>query len=264
MIIIIKNQVRKIIKFSIIFPIIFGLFFGFLNSAFSTTGAPKIISYQGRLTNSSDVLQTGTFYFRFSIWDSSIVGSGDQLWPIITPGTATTTVTSGVFNVNIGDIDNSYPDILNYNFYDNSDAYIQVEVSSTGASNSFETLSPRQRITSAGFAINANSVASSTPGVGPSQLLALDSSGQINIGGNIFTTNQLQAGASSTSGTIFSINPGASFSGNLIDLQVNSISKFSVNQAGNATTTSLVVSNQATITNASTTNITISGGLWQS
>ena len=215
------------------------------------------------MTNAAGDLQGGggtSFYFRFSIWDSPTVGSGNKLWPAITPGTATTTVTSGVFNVNIGDTANSYPDVLNYNFYDNADVYLQVEVSSTGASNSFETLSPRQRITAAGFAINANAVASSTPGVGANQILKLDSSGQINIGGNIITTNQLQAGASSTSGTLFSVNPGSSFSGNLIDLQVNSVSKFTVNQAGNATTTSLVVTGNTTLGNATTTGLTVQGG----
>lgn len=126
-----KKSAKKTIYNLAVFPIIFGLFFNFYNIAFSTVGAPQIISYQGRLANSSGDLLTGTYYFRFSIWDSSTVGTGSQLWPaVIIPGTATTTVTSGVFNINIGDTANNYPDVLNYNFYDNADVYLEVQVSS--------------------------------------------------------------------------------------------------------------------------------------
>ena len=131
----------------------------YLKKAYGTAGVPNIISYQGRLTDSSGSVLGGTgttYYFKFSIWDSSTILSGNRLWPTSAPGTATSTVTSGVFNVNIGDTANSYPDALDYDFYTNADVYLQVEVSSNGTS--FETLSPRQRIGSAGFAINADNV----------------------------------------------------------------------------------------------------------
>jgi len=128
----------------------------------ATSGVPKIISYQGRLTDASGNMLGGssgtTYYFKFSIWDSPISNpqTGNRLWPTTSPNITTSTVTSGVFNVNIGDTANGYPDTLTYDFYSNSDVYLEVQVSSNGSS--FETLSPRQRISASGFAINAENV----------------------------------------------------------------------------------------------------------
>jgi hypothetical protein len=115
-------------------------------------GVPSILSYQGRLADSNGDLLGGSgtsYYFKFSIWDNSTVGSGTRLWPSSESGTTTATVRDGVFSVNIGDTDNGYPDALNLNFNINKDLYLQVEVSSDN--NSSETLSPRQRISSAVF-----------------------------------------------------------------------------------------------------------------
>jgi hypothetical protein len=57
-------------------------------------------------------------------------------------------VRQGVFNVNIGDTANGYPDVLDYNL-SSGNIYLQVEVSSDGVT--FETLSPRQQIFSTAF-----------------------------------------------------------------------------------------------------------------
>ena len=122
--------------------------------AFAASGVPTIFSYQGRLANSSGNLlgaSSGTtYYFKFSIWNNATIETGTKLWPSSDPTSFATTVRSGVFNVNIGDTVNGYPDTLNYNFNTNKTIYLQVEVSSNGTS--FETLSPRQQISSAIFA----------------------------------------------------------------------------------------------------------------
>ena len=134
--------------------LIISFVFGSLpQTVFAANGTPNILSYQGRLTNSSGDLVGGSgtsYYFKFSIWDSSTVLSGNKLWPTAAPTSFSTTVRQGVFNVNIGDTDNGYPDTLDYNFNTNKDIYLQVEVSSDGLS--FETLSPRHRISAAAFA----------------------------------------------------------------------------------------------------------------
>src|SRR5579864_8574166 len=103
----------------------------------ATTGAPAVFSYQGRLTDGSGNLLGGngsTYYFKFSIWDSAAVGSGNRLWPLGLPGIATSTVADGVFNVSVGDTANGFPDALTYNFNDSSAVYLQVQVSSDGVS----------------------------------------------------------------------------------------------------------------------------------
>lgn len=128
-------------------------------------GVPTVISYQGRLTDSSGELLggSGTNYdFKFSIWDSATPPGGTKLWPAGAPGTTTLEVVEGVFNANIGDTANGFPDALTYNFQDNDTVYLQVEVYNASTLN-FETLSPRQPINSAGFAINAKTVGGFTP-----------------------------------------------------------------------------------------------------
>lgn len=122
---------------------------------------PSILSYQGRLTNASGSLLGGssgtTYYFKFSLW--SALSAGTKLWPTSDPTSYATTVREGVFNVNIGDTANGYPDVLDYTF-NSANVYLKVEVSSDNAS--FETLSPRQQVTSSAFAQVAGSVNGST------------------------------------------------------------------------------------------------------
>jgi hypothetical protein len=124
----------------------------FLGISVHAAGVPALISYQGRLTNNSGSLLTGTYYFRFSIWDAS--ANGNQLWPSgnATPSSTQATLQEGVFNMNIGSADT-----LNFDFNTNSDIYLQVEVSSNGSS--FDPpLSPRQRIASTAFSQLAGAV----------------------------------------------------------------------------------------------------------
>lgn len=146
--------------FVISVALISAYFFGPVQTAAGATGVPKIISYQGRLTNPSGDLLGGSgtiYYFKFSIWDDpTSTSTVNRVWPTADPGIATSTVTSGVFNVNIGDTANNYPDALTYDFYQSSDVYLRVEVSSNGTD--FETLSPRQRIAASGFAVNAETL----------------------------------------------------------------------------------------------------------
>jgi hypothetical protein len=118
---------------------------------------PTILSYQGRLTNASGSLLGGssgtTYYFKFSIW--SALSGGTKLWPTSDPTSYGVTVREGVFNVNIGDTANGYPDTLDYSF-SSANVFLKVEVSSNNVS--FETLSPRQQITSSAFAQVAGAV----------------------------------------------------------------------------------------------------------
>ncbi|MDQ3014863.1 MAG: hypothetical protein M3Q73_03295, partial [bacterium] len=149
--------VPQLFVFFIIFSLVFQGFPAPLAQA--APGVPNILSYQGRLTDASGNLLGGsgtTYYFKFSIWDSPTVGGGNRVWPISAPGTITQTVRQGVFHANIGDTANGYPDTLNYDFSQNSSAYLQVEVSANNTT--FETLAPRQQITSTAYAQTAGNV----------------------------------------------------------------------------------------------------------
>lgn len=121
---------------------------------YSYAAVPRVLSFQGRLTDSSGNLLGGSgtnYYFKFEIHSTS---AGDnQLWS--SGGTAITIkVTQGVFNTLLGDTTAGYS-ALDLDF-DSTAYYLEVQVSDDNAD--FETLSPRQRIGASGFAINAETV----------------------------------------------------------------------------------------------------------
>jgi len=149
-----RKLLYKVAIFFVVFSVVVSASF-----AHATSGTPNTLSYQGHLTDSGGNLLGGagtTYYFKFSFWDSPTVGSGSKVWPLVSPGSSALTVKQGVFSVNIGDIDNGYPDVLDYNFNTNSKIYLQVEISSDNVT--FETLSPRSPISSSAFSQVANQV----------------------------------------------------------------------------------------------------------
>ena len=170
----------------------------------AATGTPKAFSYQGRLYDTSGNLLGGTgatYCFHFSIWDSPTTGGGLKLWPATNPGNTPLPVKFGVFSVNIG-IDT--PDPLTFDFNQTDTSYLQLEVAPyNGACGTFETLNPRQRLTSTGYAINAGALDGSTAGTGANNILKLDTSGNINLSGSA-------PGLNSTGITPLTIQGGAS------------------------------------------------------
>ena len=183
---------------------------------------PAIMSYQGRLTDSSGNLLGGsgtTYYFKFSIWDSATVGSGNRVWPSSAPSATTASVRQGVFTVNIGDITNGYPDVFDYSFADDT-TYLQVEVSSNGSS--YETLSPRTQISAA--------VYSQVSG-------AVRGSGQSAIGTSTpASTSVLTVEATTSSATALTIRGAPSQSANLFSIfHSTGSSLFSIDASGNMT-----------------------------
>ncbi len=140
---------KKVLAKLLIIVSLFSLAFNF---SYAASGTPAILGFQGRLYDSSGNLLGGSgtiYYFKFSLWDNVSTTTGNKLWPALSPNSASTTVRQGVFNVNIGDTANGYPDALNYNFNTNNTVYLQIEVSSDNIY--FETLSPRELITASAF-----------------------------------------------------------------------------------------------------------------
>jgi hypothetical protein len=183
-----RNLFTRFSSAILIFAVLIGTFlYPFRTDA---AGAPAVISYQGRLADSSGNLVGGSgtsYYFKFSLWTSSTVGAGSKVWPSASPIAFTSTVKQGVFTVNIGDVAAGYPDTLNYDF-SNPNVYLQVEVSSDGST--FETLSPRQQLSSTAFAQVANTatVASTVNGTGDS---VLGNATSTNFFSNIASSNNL-------------------------------------------------------------------------
>ncbi len=148
--------------------------------AAAVLGVAKVLSYEGRLTDSSGnpLGGAGTAYcFKFSIYDDATVGAPDtKLWPTGAPTGQSITVTDGVFDALIGSADT-----LDYNFYSNDTVYLNVETatkvgaSCTDGDETYETMGDRQRIAATGYAISAANVYS--------DLLKTDiSAGNVQIG----------------------------------------------------------------------------------
>jgi hypothetical protein len=122
----------------------------------SAMGIPQMLSFQGRLTDSSGNPLGGTgvvYCFRYSLYDAA--SGGTKFWPAGTPANSTTTVIDGVFSDQIGRMD-----ALTFDFFSTSTVYLNVDVNTTTStcSGSWESLTPRQQIVASGFAISSKNV----------------------------------------------------------------------------------------------------------
>ena len=99
---------------------------------------PKLINYQGKLTDSSGESLTGDFSMIFAIYDAEV--GGNPLWQ---EGPRDIQVTNGLFNVLLGEV-NPIP----LEVFDGDSVWMEVTVEG-------ETITPRKRMVSVGYAFRA-------------------------------------------------------------------------------------------------------------
>ena len=102
----------------------------------SNAVVPHLINYQGRLTDSGGTPLNGAYDITFRIYDAETAGS--MLWEETHLGAV---IQKGIFSVLLGSV-------VNLNLAFDIPYFLEIKV---GA----EVMSPRQRITSAGYAIRA-------------------------------------------------------------------------------------------------------------
>jgi len=111
----------------------------------STLAVPGLINYQGKLTNTSGVPLDGFYNMRFNIYN--VATGGTSMW---NEQQNNISVVDGFLSVHLGSA-TSFPPGL----FDNDYLYLEIAIENSGTS-LYETLSPRQQLTSVPFAMKAD------------------------------------------------------------------------------------------------------------
>ncbi len=167
----------------------------------------RILSFQGRLTDASDNPITTQTTLRMGIYNSLTASGSALLWQeVVSP----TPDQDGIFNVILGK-NTSIPQSL---FAENSALWLGVTVGKTSE------LTPRQQIATVAFAVNAETLQGLPPITNSSKtanvVLALNSSGNLSIGGSASPTFQATGGTFTLSGKALALSTTASSNGNIV------------------------------------------------
>lgn len=205
-------------KFSV-FVIIFALL---LNSLYPLTTIAstfnKQINYQGRLTNSSGVSVTdGTYNMEFKLYD----GANNLLWTETRTGGDKVTVKSGLFSVMLGAVS----PLTSIDF--SQTLYLGVNIGGTGTVPLWDgEMSPRKILGAVPAAFEADKL----DNLDSTQFVRSDTSSLI---------------ASSSANSLLTVNQSGA--GDVLNLQKNNISVFSVDNSGQASSTALTISNNLSV-----------------
>jgi cytoskeletal protein CcmA (bactofilin family) len=136
-----KNSLRSIIYG--LWVVVLSISFWLLIASPPTVEAaiPKYITYQGKLTDSDDNPLSGDYQITFRLYSAST--GGTALWT----EAHTVTVTNGIFNVILGQT-TAFPSSLDFN----SSYWLSIQVGTDSE------MTPRQRLTAIGYAINADTI----------------------------------------------------------------------------------------------------------
>ena len=123
------------------------LFFFCLAAAGTAFAAPGLINYQGRITGSGGMALDGTYEMRFYLYDNET--GGNQLFSAPNGEQQSVLVSDGIYSVQIGA---SAP--LDPAIFAVDNLWLQVGIYNEAAS-AWEILSPRQRLSSVPYALQA-------------------------------------------------------------------------------------------------------------
>ena len=133
----------------------FALFLTLAALAANVSGAlPGLISFQGKLTDADNNSVNGSYDFRFTLHDNATADS--EVWDETQAGVI---VSNGLYAVELGKVN---PELASLAF--GVPYWLEVEVSPAGLE-SYETLSPRHRLTMAPYAFRseyANNITTSS------------------------------------------------------------------------------------------------------
>ncbi|MAG91222.1 hypothetical protein CMO83_00935 [Candidatus Woesearchaeota archaeon] len=134
-----KSTKRKIFSYFSLAALILSIFILLIPFILA---APNSINVQGKLTNPSGTIQTGTFNFSFRFYDNYTAGT-----KLLEKNVTSTTDARGVYDIIIPDVNLTFKDQL----------YLGVEVNTDGE------MSPRVNLTSVPYTFRANTSEALTP-----------------------------------------------------------------------------------------------------
>jgi hypothetical protein len=118
---------------------------------FATPGpaaVPGLINYQGQLNNAAGTpVADGTYEMRFYLYDAEI--DGHQVWNPTLGEEQRVVVIKGIYNVQLG-----AREPLSSGIFDQKEVWLEMAIYNTGSS-TWETLTPRQKVTSVAYALRA-------------------------------------------------------------------------------------------------------------
>ena len=205
------------VKIFVFFLVIFFAFL-FFSHAQQSYALTRQIPLSGQLLTPAKVsVPDGDYTMRFAIYDKdrtaldpypSDTDSGSRVWA----ETQTVQVARGIWRATLGTL-NPIPDTLNFN---SGDYYLGIRV------NTDPEMVPRKKILPVPLAINSESVSGAKPGTGADNILQLDSSGAVNIIGNITTAGILQ-GANLIVGASIQLPAGSILAGDILDGTISTL-----------------------------------------
>ncbi len=135
------------------------------------TSADRVLSFQGRLTDSLQNPITTSTAMQFRLFN--VITGGSSLWS--SGSCSITPDQDGIFNAGLGD--DCGLEIGSAVFSENPAIFLEVQIGS-------ETLTPRQPIRTVGYAINSETLQGFPPAdpAMPNNVLILNNSGDLNIG----------------------------------------------------------------------------------
>ncbi len=155
---------------------------GLLLSMFFAVAAgavPGLINYQGQLTDSGGAVLAGDYQLSFALYDDVSVGS--ELWS----EEQTVRVENGIYQVSLGTVSP-----LSVSIFASDQLYLELAVWNADTA-AWEIMTPRQQITSVGFALQAEN-AETLNGYTASEL---DQSAHVNATDNPHNVTAAQVGA---------------------------------------------------------------------
>ena len=156
--------------------------FLFEDKTSAAAGINQQLTYQGKMTSAAGTqVADSSWNFRFRIYDAAT--NGNLLWTERWTATTTqVTTVNGVFSVTLGSLGQA--DSLGNIDWNSDTLYLQVDLDADSNGSFEENFATRKRITSAGYAFNADLIdglhATSTAAVA-NYLVSLDTNGILNL-----------------------------------------------------------------------------------